>query len=554
MKKVLKFTALSLVAACCLAFAPQEQKIITIFTIGDSTCANKPLDKGALERGWGQAMSAYLDSRYVVVDNHALNGRSSKSFRDEGHWQPVYDKIQKGDYVFIQFGHNDQKPKADRHTDPGTTYNENLRRYVNETREKGGIPVLLTSMVRRKFDENGKLIETHGDYLQAVRDVAAEMNVVLIDHNISSKQLVESMGPEDSKKLFMWVEKDTNLALPNGREDDTHLRALGAKKMANLILDEVAQKIPELAPFIRKYDFVVAKDGSGDFFTVQDAIDAIPDFRKNGRTRIYIRNGVYKEKLILPESKINVTFIGEDVEKTILTFDDYAQKKNIFGEDKGTSGSSSFYVYGHDFHAENITFENSAGPVGQAVAIFVAGDRAAFRNCRFLGNQDTMYNYGKNSRQYYENCYIEGTVDFIFGSSTAYFKNCEIHAKRDGSYITAASTTQGKPFGYVFDHCRITTGEKVERLYLGRPWRPYAQTVFLYCELPACIVPEGWHDWGKDNLDKTCFYSEYGCTGEGADTSKRVKWSKKLNVKKAAAFSVENVLAGDDGWTVPTEW
>lgn len=552
--RTLKCMALALIATCCLAFTPQENKKITIFTIGDSTCANKTLEKGALERGWGQALPSYLDSRYVVVDNHALNGRSSKSFRDEGHWQPVYDKIQKGDYVFIQFGHNDQKPKEDRHTDPGTTYNENLRRYVTETREKGGIPVLLTSMVRRKFDENGKLIETHGDYLQAVRDVAAEMNVVLIDHNISSKQLVESMGPEDSKKLYMWVEKDTNLALPNGREDDTHLRALGAKLMANLILDEVEQKIPELAPFIRRYDYVVAKDGSGDFFTVQEAIDAIPDFRKNARTRVYIRNGVYKEKLILPESKINVTFIGEDVEKTILTFDDYAQKKNVFGENKGTSGSSSFYVYGHDFHAENITFENSAGPVGQAVAIFVAGDRAAFRKCRFLGNQDTMYNYGKNSRQYYEDCYIEGTVDFIFGSSTAYFKNCEIHAKRNGSFITAASTPQGKPFGYVFDHCRITVADGVDKLFLGRPWRPYAQTVFMYCELPAAIVPEGWNDWGKDHLDKTCFYSEYGCSGPGADMSKRVKWSKKLNAKKAAAFSVENVLRGSDNWTVPTEW
>lgn len=552
--RTLKCMALALIATCCLAFTPQENKKITIFTIGDSTCANKTLEKGALERGWGQALPSYLDSRYVVVDNHALNGRSSKSFRDEGHWQPVYDKIQKGDYVFIQFGHNDQKPKEDRHTDPGTTYNENLRRYITETREKGGIPVLLTSMVRRKFDENGKLVETHGDYLQAVRDVAAEMNVVLIDHNISSKQLVESMGPEDSKKLYMWVEKDTNLALPNGREDDTHLRALGAKLMANLILDEVEQKIPELAPFIRRYDYVVAKDGSGDFFTVQEAIDAIPDFRKNARTRVYIRNGVYKEKLILPESKINVTFVGEDVEKTILTFDDYAQKKNVFGENKGTSGSSSFYVYGHDFHAENITFENSAGPVGQAVAIFVAGDRAAFRKCRFLGNQDTMYNYGKNSRQYYEDCYIEGTVDFIFGSSTAYFKNCEIHAKRNGSYITAASTPQGKPFGYVFDHCRITVADGVEKLFLGRPWRPYAQTVFMYCELPAAIVPEGWNDWGKDNLDKTCFYSEYGCSGPGADMSKRVKWSKKLNAKKAVAFSVENVLRGSDNWTVPTEW
>ncbi len=553
MKNLLKITALSLMAACCLAFTPQEQKKITIFTIGDSTCANKSLKKNAQERGWGQMLGAYLDSRYVVVDNHALNGRSSKSFRDEGHWQKVYDKIQPGDYVFIQFGHNDQKPKEDRHTDPGTTYNESLRQYVNATREKGGIPVLLTSMVRRKFDENGQLQETHGDYLQAVRDVAKEMDVILIDHNVSSRELVKSLGPEDSKRLYLWIEKDTNLAMPDGREDDTHLCVYGAKRMAWLILDEMSQKIPQLAPFVRHYDYVVAKDGSGDFFSVQDAIDAVPDFRKAARTRIYIRNGVYKEKLILPASKLNVTFIGEDVEKTVLTYDDYASKKNVFGEDKGTSGSSSFYVYGPDFHAENITFENSAGPVGQAVAIFVAGDKAAFRNCRFLGNQDTMYNWGRQSRQYYENCYIEGTVDFIFGSSVAYFKNCEIHAKR-GGYLTAASTPEGNDYGYVFDHCRVTVDDEAAKVFLGRPWRQYAQTVFLYCELPAGIAPEGWNDWGKKNLNKTTCYAEYGCTGPGADTSKRVKWAQKLNAKKAARYSVDKVLAGEDGWTVPTEW
>ncbi|MBP5171581.1 MAG: pectin esterase [Bacteroidales bacterium] len=550
--KTLRLMTLSVLAALLLSFSPKQDRPVTIFTIGDSTMADKPLDLGNLERGWGQALRACWDSRYVVVDNHALNGRSSKSFRDEGHWQPVYEKIRPGDYVLIQFGHNDQKPKEDRHTDPGTTYNEQLRQYIRETREKGGIPVLLTSMVRRKFGEDGKLTETHGDYLQAVRDVAAEMKVTLIDHNLSSKRLVEQMGPEDSKRLFMWVEKNTCMACPDGREDDTHLNGLGARRMAWLVLDELREKIPALAPYILSSDYVVAQDGSGDFFTVQEAINAIPDFRKNGRTRIYIRNGVYKEKLILPESKINVTFIGESLEGTILTYDDYAQKKNVFGEEKSTSGSASFYVYGHDFHAENLTFENSAGPVGQAVAVFVSGDRAVFRHCRFLGCQDTLYTYGKQSRQYYEDCYIEGTVDFIFGSSTAVFKDCEIRSKRTG-FVTAASTPEPTAYGYVFFDCRLTADEGVEGVFLGRPWRPYAKVVYLNCFLGGHIRPEGWNNWGNPANEKTASYAEYGSKGPGAKKTARVGWARSLSRREAAEYTVEKVLAGADGWTLPKE-
>ncbi|HOD26182.1 MAG TPA: pectinesterase family protein [Bacteroidales bacterium] len=540
-----KFLLLALTAGLLFSFAP-ERKIV-VYTIGDSTMANKPLDNMSLERGWGQVLSAYLDSRYVEVDNHARNGRSSLSFRNEGLWAPIYDKIKPGDYVLIQFGHNDEKPSPDRHTEPGSTFNEQLRRYVLETREKGGVPVLLTPIVRRKFDEEGRLIPTHGDYPQAVRDVAAELDVILIDHNVLSRRLVQDLGPEASKELFMWVPPGTNPALPQGKEDDTHLRALGAKRIARLVLDEIKEKIPALAVHVREYDFVVAKDGSGDFFTVQEAINAVPDFRKNGRTTIFIRNGVYKEKLILPESKINVSFIGESVEHTILTYDDYAQKLNIFGESKSTSGSSSFFMYAPDFWAENITFQNSAGPVGQAVAIFVSGDRAVFKNCRFLGFQDTLYTYGKYSRQYYENCYIEGTVDFIFGSSTAVFKDCEIRSKRD-AYITAASTPQGRDYGYVFINCKLTADPGVEKVFLGRPWRPYAQTVFIHCEMGAHIRPEGWNNWGNVSNEKTAFYAEYGSSGPGADISGRVPWAKKLNKKKLAAYSIEKVLAGDDGW------
>jgi pectinesterase len=219
-----------------------------------------------------------------------------------------------------------------------------------------------------------------------------------------------------------------------------------------------------------KYDFVVAQDGSDQFKTVQAALDAVPDFRKQ-ETRILIRKGTYKEKLVLATSKIMVTLIGEDVKKTTLTFDDYAQKKNRFGEEVGTTGSSSFFIFGSDFTAENLTFENAAGPVGQGVAVRVDADRVFFKNCRFLGNQDTLYTYGEKSRQYYKNCYIEGTVDFIFGWSTAYFEDCEIFCKTSG-YVTAASTAEGARYGYVFKNCTITGSAPENSFYLAGPGAP----------------------------------------------------------------------------------
>lgn len=209
----------------------------------------------------------------------------------------------------------------------------------------------------------------------------------------------------------MWIPEGVCAACPKGREDNTHLNVYGARTIAGLTVDAIAKEVPVLGPFIRHYDFVVAKDGSGDFFTIQEAIHAVPDFRKAGRTTILVRKGVYKEKVVIPESKISISLIGED--GAILTNDDFASKKNCFGEEMSTSGSSTCYIYAPDFYAENITFENSAGRVGQAVACFVSGDRAYFKNCRFLGNQDTLYTYGKDSRQFYDHCYIEGTVDFI---------------------------------------------------------------------------------------------------------------------------------------------
>ena len=288
------------------------------------------------------------------------------------------------------------------------------------------------------------------------------------------------------------------------------------------------------------YNFVVANDGTGTFLTVQEAINAVPDFRKN-ETLIFIKKGIYKEKLVLAGSKTNVVFIGEDRDQTILTFDDFASKKNRFGEEMGTTGSTSFYVFGDGFRAENITFENSSGPVGQAVAVRVNGDQVAFINCRFSGFQDTLYPHGEKSHQYYRDCTIEGTVDFIFGWSTAVFDRCKIICK-DHGFITAPSTNEGTPFGFVFLDCKITGDAPDLSFYLGRPWRPAAKAAFLRCDLGNRIKPEGWHNWDKPDAEKTTFFAEYKNTGQSAALIHRVNWSHQLTDDEAAAFTPVNIL------------
>lgn len=554
-----------------------DKPVITIFMIGDSTMADKDLTGGNPERGWGQMLPGFL-SEEVRVDNHAVNGRSTRSFIDEGRWDKVLSLIKKGDYIFIQFGHNDEKTDPKRHTDAGGgSFDANLKRFVNEARAKGGIPVLFNSIVRRNFgtadgstiaaaisqddirrgvnpdakheardehpQEGDRLIDTHGAYLDSPRNVARELDVPFVDMNRITHELVEGLGPVESKKLFMWVPANTVPAMPKGREDNTHLNIYGARVVAGLTVDAIARAVPALAPYVRHYDFVVAQDGSGDFFTVQEAIDAVPDFRKNVRTTILVRRGVYKEKVVIPESKINLSLIGQ--EGAVISFDDYASKPNRFGENTGTSGSASCYIYAPDFYAENLTFENTAGPVGQAVACFVSADRAYFKHCRFLGFQDTLYTYGKGCRQYYEDCYVEGTVDFIFGWSTAVFNRCHIHSKGKG-YVTAPSTDEGQPYGYVFYDCRLTADEGVSQVYLSRPWRPYARAVFVRCHLGGHIVPAGWHNWGKKEAERTVFYAEYGSTGAGAAPEKRAPFSRQL--KDLKGYSMQEVLAGADGW------
>jgi pectinesterase len=292
-------------------------------------------------------------------------------------------------------------------------------------------------------------------------------------------------------------------------------------------------------------ELVVAADGSAKYKSVQEAIMAVPAGRPENPVIIRIKPGVYKELIYIQHEKRFFHLVGDDAEKTILTYDLNA---NLIGKDNkpiGTFRTPSTQIDADDFTAENITFENSAGPVGQALAVRVDGDRVVFRNCRFLGWQDTiLLNRG---RQYFENCYITGHVDFIFGAACAFFEHCHIHCLKDG-YITAASTPDNQPFGFVFSHCKITGASPEVKTYLGRPWRAYSAATFLNTEMSEVVHPEGWHNWNFPEREKTARYAEYGSTGAGANTRARVTWSHQLSKAEAKAITMEKVLGGVDRW------
>jgi pectinesterase len=299
----------------------------------------------------------------------------------------------------------------------------------------------------------------------------------------------------------------------------------------------------------KKYDILVAKDGTGNFSSIQEAVNSIRDFAL-APTRIFIKNGIYHEKLVIPSWKTRITLTGESKDSTIITNADYSGKaypgKDFMGRDKfNTFTSYTVLVAGDDFTAENLTFENAAGPVGQAVALHVEGDRCIVRNCRLLGNQDTLYVGKECSRQYYTGCYIEGTTDFIFGASTVVFSDCIIHSKKD-SYVTAASTTQYQPYGFVFLHCRLTADTAATKVFLGRPWRAYGAVIFADCWLGSHILPAGWHNWDKVTNEQTARYAEYKSSGPGATVMARVPWSRQLSAKEAKKLTLANIFGDWD--------
>lgn len=287
-------------------------------------------------------------------------------------------------------------------------------------------------------------------------------------------------------------------------------------------------------------DIIVAADGSGNYTSLQAAINSVPNYNAK-RKIIYIRNGYYYEKIDIPESKTNITLIGENVDSTILVYDDYSGKM-VGDVEIGTSTSFSFAVFANDFTAMNLTISNSAGNVGQAVALRTDGDRQSFMHCRLVGYQDTYYTKG-HKRNYLKDCYIVGATDYIFGRTTVVFDSCQIHSVLGGSYITAASTEPGVAFGYVFLKCRLTAQSGNTGIYLGRPWRADARTVFYECEEGSFINAAGWSIWSGNTNHETCFYAEYKCFGPGSDTTRRASWTHQLTEAEAAEYSIENIFS-----------
>lgn len=297
-----------------------------------------------------------------------------------------------------------------------------------------------------------------------------------------------------------------------------------------------------LSSFATNADIVVDRAGRGHFRTIAEALDSLKLKDAEQTVTIYIRDGFYKEKLDLSPDITNVRIIGESKEGTIINYDDHANIDNM-----RTFKTYTFRVGGCDLLFENLTIENTALELGQAVALHVMGDRIVFRNCRFVGNQDTIYAGEPDSRLYFENCDIEGTTDFIFGPATAYFQNCRIVCKKN-SYITAPNTPQHTKYGLIFNECDISAVDGIDKVYLGRPWRPYGMSLFMNCHFDNAIVAEGWHNWGKETNEQTARFIEYNNSGEGADTSHRVGWSVLLTDNEAQEYTLDKIFNGNDNW------
>jgi len=517
----MKWTGI-LMALLLAASAPAKVKIVLV---GDSTVN----DQG----GWGPGFRASFGSDVEVL-NLALNGRSSKSFRDEGAWAPAL--AAKPDYILIQFGHNDVPGKGpDRETIAGSTYEANLTRYIEEARAAGAKPVLVTSIVRRVFTDDGKFKpDSLVPYVAAVHRVATAQRVPLMDMYTLTREQAEKLGPVGCLSI--------HATTAEGKPDTTHLGPLGRNTVGILAAQEFVRVVPAMKQYringIPALQVVVSPDGKGDFQTIQRAVDHAPFVRVGQRLTIEIRPGIYKERVIVPQDRPRTTFLGSDPATTVITAAMSAKEAG------GTFFSSTVDVEGEAFEAEGITFENTFGPGdgngSQAVATKIHSDRAEFRNCRFLGWQDTLY--AATGRQHFKNCYIAGHVDFIFGNATAVFENCEIHSRGDG-YITAQSrTATDLPNGFVFSNCRLTGENTSKGVFLGRPWRPYARVVFLNCEMDSHIRPEGWDNWQDPNNEKTAWFGEFGSTGPGARSSSRAPWSRQLTSGEASQFRPEVFL------------
>jgi len=299
-------------------------------------------------------------------------------------------------------------------------------------------------------------------------------------------------------------------------------------------------------PYDNPDTLVVARDGTGQFRTVSEAVEVCRAFMEYHKV-ILVKSGTYKEKVVIPSWLDNIEILGEDVNTTVITYDDHANiRLESIGKGMGTFRTYTVKVEGNDITLKNITIENNSARLGQAVALHTEGDRLKVVGCRLLGHQDTVYTGKAGTRIYFAGCYIEGTTDFIFGPSTAWFEDCTIHSKAN-SYVTAASTPKDVKYGYVFNRCRLTAESDIDKVYLGRPWRPYAYTLFMNCELGSHIVPAGWHNWGNKDNEQTARYLEYNNAGPGAATKERAAWSRQLTKKEVKELT-EHFFDRSDSW------
>ena len=529
---------------------------IRVVLAGDSTVTDSD--------GWGPGFAGAFDDR-VAVTNLAKGGRSSKSFRDEGWWDRVLE--QRPDVVLIQFGHNDQPGKGpERETKPQTTFRQNLERYVREVREAGAEAVLVTSLARRRW-AGPKTWKPSGvePYAQATREVAAELGVVLIDLHARSIEVYESLG-EDAVRELSPRSKE-------GKYDRTHLNGWGGLYMGMLVADALRRQMPALnehwrwngnrfpdpregkasqrdlttgmgGPATPKGEATlrVAADGSGEFLTVQEAVAAAADLNAD-RTVIDIAPGVYVGPVVVGPDKINLTFRGHGRGRTVLT---YGLNVNApLSDDQGyLFNGCGVTVLGDGFAAERLTFRNTSGDFGQAMALRLQADRVVIRDCELLGWQDTLLVH--SGRHYFAGCHIEGRVDFIYGGATAVFDRCTIKSKR-GGYITAANTPEDQSAGLVFLDCQLVSDDATPT-YLGRPWRAFASVTFVRCEMGDHIRPEGWENWRDPAKEATARFAEFDSRGPGAAAEQRVRWSRQLTADEVKRFELPGVLRGSDGW------
>jgi len=300
----------------------------------------------------------------------------------------------------------------------------------------------------------------------------------------------------------------------------------------------------------------VGKDGTEDFETIQEAVNSTRDLGP-GEVEIFIKNGVYNEKIIIPTWKHQLSLIGESQKGTIIQGNDYSGKiDKVTGEKLNTFTSFTVLVQGDDIHFRNLTIQNTWCESGQAVALHVEGDRFIAENCNLLGCQDTLYTATEGSRQYYKNCYIEGTTDFIFGEATCVFEECTIKSLAN-SYVTAAATPANQEFGYVFFDCELIAKDGVDKVYLGRPWRSYAKTVFINSTLGEHVVEKGWDPWTGDKMfpqkEKTTYYAEYQSKGKGASPETRIDWSHQLTKAEVKKYTIKNIFSGNQNDWNPNE-